>query len=83
MGLASCGTWTDAATPVLWRKAPGEVRPPDEEKFSVQVDLAVADIPHDTWDRLISNYEAHGVPVMRDHQLDWLFFLNLSWVTGG
>lgn len=31
LGLTSCGTWTDAATPVLWRTAPEEVQPVTEE----------------------------------------------------
>ncbi len=45
LGLASGRTWTDAATPVLWRTAPEEVWPPDEEAFLAEVDRAVTDIP--------------------------------------
>ncbi len=82
LGLTSAGAWTNAATPVLWRTAPEEVRPPTEQEFSAQVDLAVADIPDDIRDQIKSTYEAHDVPVVRDHQLDWVFFLNWRWGDG-
>jgi pellino protein len=79
LGLTSAGAWTNAATPVLWRMAPEEVRPPTEQEFSAQVDLAIADIPDDIRDQIKSIYEAHDVPVVRDHQLDWVFYLNWRW----
>jgi hypothetical protein len=79
LGLTSAGAWTNAATPVLWRTAPEEVRPPTEQEFSAQVDLAIADIPDDIRDQIKSIYEAHDVPVVRDHQLDWVFYLNWRW----
>lgn len=82
LGLTSAGAWTNAATPVLWRTAPKEMRPPTEQEFSAQVDLAVADIPDDIRDQIKSTYAAHDVPVVRNHQLDWVFFLNWRWGDG-
>lgn len=82
LGLTSCGTWTDAATPVLWRTAPEEVRPPAEQEFSAQLDLAVADIPDDVRDRIRSVYASHEETVLRDHQLDWIFYLHWRWGDG-
>lgn len=79
LGLTSAGAWADAATPILWRTAPDEVRPPTEQEFLAQVNLAVADIPDDIRDQIKFTYEAHDVPVVRDHQLDWVFFLNWRW----
>jgi hypothetical protein len=82
LGLTSAGAWADAATPVLWRTAPDEVRPPIEQEFLAQLNLAVADIPDDIRDQIKSTYEAHDVPVVRDHQMDWVFFLNWRWGDG-
>lgn len=79
LGLVSSGEWTEAATPVLWRTAPDEARPVTVEEFSAQVDSTVNDIPVETRDQIKSTYEAHDVPVVRDHQLDWVFFLNWRW----
>gem|GEM_PF-3879244 len=30
----------------------------------------------------MSTYEAHSVPVVRDHQLDWIFYLHWRWGEG-
>jgi hypothetical protein len=82
LGLVSSGEWTEAATPVLWRTAPNEARPVTEEEFSAQVDMAVADMQDDIRDRLFTTYEGHDVPAVRDHQLDWIFYLHWRWGDG-
>ena len=82
LGLASCGTWTDGATPVLWRTAPEEVRPVTEEEFSAQVDLAVADMPDEIRDRLNTCHADRQEPILRDHLLDWIFFEAWRWGDG-
>jgi hypothetical protein len=82
LGLTSCGTWMDAATPVLWRTAPEEVRPVTEEEFSAQVDLAVADMPDDIRDWIQSIHEEHQEPMVRNHLLDWTFFGGWRWEDG-
>lgn len=79
LGLVSSGEWTEAATPVLWRTAPEEVQPPTEQEFSAQVDLAIAHMPEDIRDHLFTTYEGHDVPAVRDHQLDWIFYLHWRW----
>lgn len=82
MGFTSSGAWADAATPVLWRTAPEEVRLPTEREFSAQVDRAVADIPDDVRDRIRSVYASHKETALRDHQLDWIFYLHWRWGDG-
>ena len=82
LGLSSCGTWTEAATPVLWRTAPEEVRPPDEEAFSAEVDRAATDIPDAIQGRINSIYGAHDNEAVRDHLTDWVFFEGWRWGDG-
>jgi len=82
LGLTSAGAWADAATPALWRTAPEEVRPPTEREFSAQVDRAVADIPNDVRDQIRSVYASHKETALRDHQLDWIFYLHWRWDDG-
>lgn len=82
LGLVSTGEWTDAAVPVLWRTAPEEVRPPTEQEFSAQVDLAVADIPNDVRDRIRSVCVSRKETVLRDRQLDWVFYEQWRWGDG-
>lgn len=87
MGLASGGTWTDAATVVLWRKAPEEAPPPGEEAFSAQVDRAVTDIPDTIRAQIHAIYAEHSDRSVRDYLVDWIFFETWrwgdGWVTGG
>jgi len=75
LGLISGGTWTDAATLVLWRTAPEEVRPVTEEEFSAQVDRAVADIPAAIRDQIHAIYAEHANETVRDYLVDWVFFM--------
>ncbi|MFP1646197.1 hypothetical protein [Pontitalea aquivivens] len=82
MGLASGGTWTDAATVVLWRKAPEEAPPPGEEAFSAQVDRAVTDIPDTIRAQIHTIYAEHTDPFVRDHLVDWVFFEGWRWGDG-
>lgn len=82
LGLTSCGTWTDAAVPVLWRTAPEEVRPPGEEEFSAQVDRAVTDIPNAIRGQIHSVYSEHANQTVRDYLADWLFFETWRWDDG-
>jgi len=81
LGLVYSGEWTEAAISVLWRTAPDEARPVTEGEFSAQVDRAVADIPDDIRDRIRSVY-AHKETALRDHQLDWIFYLHWRWGDG-
>lgn len=82
LGLTSGGTWTDAAVPVLWRTSPEEVRPPDEEAFSAQVDRAVADIPAAIRGQIHAIYAEHANETVRDYLLDWVFFEGWRWGDG-
>jgi pellino protein len=82
MGLASGGTWTDAATVVLWRKAPEEAPPPGEEAFSAQVDRAVADIPDLIRAQIHTIYAEHTDRSVRDYLIDWVFFETWRWGDG-
>ena len=82
MGLASGGTWTDAATVVLWRKAPQEAPPPGEEAFSAQVEQAVADMPAPIRDRIRTIYSENAHQAVRDHIVDWIFFEAWRWKDG-
>lgn len=82
LGLISGRGWTDAATLVLWRTAPEEVRPPDEEKFSAQVDRAVADIPAAIRDQIHAIYTEHANEAVRDYLVDWVFFEGWRWGDG-
>lgn len=82
LGLISDGTWTDAAVPVLWRTALEEVRPPDEEAFSTQVDRAVADIPAAIRDQIHAIYAEHTDQFVRNHLIDWVFFGAWRWKDG-
>lgn len=79
LGLSSCGTWTEAATPVLWRTAPEEVRPPDEEAFSAEVDRAATDIPAAIRGQIHSIYGEHTDRLVRNHLIDWVFFEFWRW----
>ena len=60
LGLTSCGAWTEAATPVLWRRAPEEARPVSEEEFAAQVDRAVTGIPAAIRVRIRTIYAEHA-----------------------
>lgn len=82
MGLASGGTWTDAATVVLWRKAPEEAPPPGEDAFSAQVDRAVADIPDLIRAQIHTIYAEHTDQFVRDYLIDWVFFETWRWRDG-
>lgn len=82
LGLISDGTWTDAAVPVLWRTALEEVRPPDEEAFSAQVDRAVADIPAAIRGQIHAIYAEHANETVRDYLVDWVFFEGWRWGEG-
>ena len=82
LGLISGGTWTDAATLVLWRTAPEEVRPVTEEEFSAQVDRAVADIPAAIRDQIHAIYAEHANETVRDYLVDWVFFEGWRWGDG-
>jgi len=80
--LTSRGGWTDAATVVLWRTAPEEVRPPDEEVFSAEVDRAVTDIPDAIRDQIHAIYAEHTNQTVRDYLVDWAFFGAWRWGDG-
>ena len=82
LGLISGGGWTDAAVPVLWRTAPEEVLPPDEEAFSAQVDRAVADIPAAIQGQIHAIYAEHANETVRDYLVDWVFFEGWRWGDG-
>jgi hypothetical protein len=82
LGLASCGTWTDAATPVLWRTAAEEVRPVTEEEFCAQVDRAVADIPDAIRAQIHTICAEHTDQSVRNHLIDWVFFDAWRWKCG-
>ena len=82
LGLASGGTWTDAAVPVLWRTAPEEALPPDDEAFSAQVDQAVTDIPDAIRDQIHAIYAEHSDRSVRDYLVDWIFFEAWRWGDG-
>ena len=82
LGLISGGGWTDAAVPVLWRTAPEEVWPPDEEAFSAQVDAAVASIPGVILDRIHAIYAEHSDRSVRDYLVDWMLFEGWRWGDG-
>lgn len=82
LGLASGGTWTDAASVALWRTAPEEATPPGEEAFSAEVGRAATDIPDAIRDRLNACYAEHQEPILRDHLLDWIFYEAWRWGDG-
>lgn len=82
LGLISGGGWTDAAVPVLWRTAPEEVWPPDEEAFSAQVDRVVADIPAAIRGQIHAIYAEHANETVRDYLVDWVFFEGWRWGDG-
>jgi hypothetical protein len=82
LGLASCGTWTDAAVLVLWRAAPEDVPPPDEEAFSAQVEQAVTYIPDTIQAQIHTIYAEHANQTVRDYLVDWVFFEGWRWRDG-
>lgn len=82
LGLVCSGSWTDAAAPVLWRKAPEEARPYSEAAFSAQVGQAVARIPDNIRDRICTCYAAHTEAFLRDYLLDWVFYEAWRWGDG-
>jgi hypothetical protein len=82
LGLTSCGTWTDAATVVLWRKAPEEAQPPGEEEISAEVDRAVTYIPGTMRDQIHAIYAEHAKQTVRDYLVDWIFFEAWRWGDG-
>jgi pellino protein len=82
LGLTSRGGWTDAATVALWRTAPEEVRPPDEEAFSAQVNRAVTDVPDAIRDQIHAIYAEHSDRSVRDYLVDWIFFEAWRWGDG-
>lgn len=82
LGLTSEGEWADAATPVLWRTAPEEVRPATEEEFSAQVDRAITDIPDAIRGRIHTIYAEHTDRSVRDYLVDWVFFEGWRWGDG-
>jgi hypothetical protein len=82
LGLASGGTWTDAATVVLWRTAPEEVPPPGEEEFSAQVEQAVASIPRAIRAQIHTIYAEHTDQFVRNHLIDWVLFEAWRWKDG-
>lgn len=82
LGLTSDGEWAVAATPVLWRTAPEEVRPPDEEAFSAQGDRAVADIPDAIRAQIRAIYAEHSDRSVRGYLIDWVFFATWRWGDG-
>jgi hypothetical protein len=82
LGLTSCGAWTEAAAPVLWRTAPEEVRPVTEEEFSTQVCRAVADIPAAIRGQIHAIYAEHANETVRDYLVDWVFFEAWRWGGG-
>jgi hypothetical protein len=82
LGLTSSGTWTDAATVVLWRTAPEEAPPPGEEAFSAQVDRAITDIPDAIRAQIRAIYAEHPHQAVRDQLVDWVFFKSWRWGDG-
>lgn len=82
LGLTSDGEWADPATPVLWRTAPEEVRPPGEEAFSAELDRAATNIPAAIRDRIRTIYSEHAHQAVRDHLIDWVFFEGWRWGDG-
>ena len=82
LGLASCATRTEAATPVVWRTAPEEVRPVTEEEFCAQVDRAVTDVPDAIRAQIHTVYAEHTDRSVRDCLVDWLFFEAWRWKDG-
>lgn len=82
IGLTSCGTWTEAATVVLWRTAPEEAPPPGEEAFSAEVGRAAVDIPTSIWDQIHAIYAEHANQTVRDYLVDWVFFEGWRWGEG-
>ena len=82
LGLTSCGTWTDAATVVLWRTAPEEAPPPGEEAFSAEVGRAATNIPAAIRDRIRTIYSEHAHQAIRDHLVDWVLFEAWRWKDG-
>jgi hypothetical protein len=82
LGLTSDGEWADPATPVLWRTAPEEVRPPGEVEFSAQVNRAVADIPDAIRDQIHAIHAEHSDRSVRDYLVDWIFFEAWRWNDG-
>lgn len=82
LGLISDGAWTDAATVVLWRTAPEEVRPPSQEEFSAQVDRAVTDIPDAIRAQIHTIYAEHDHQSVRDYLVDWMLFEGWRWGDG-
>ena len=82
LGLISDEVWTDAAVPILWRTAPEEVRSPDDEGFSAQVDRAVTDIPNDILAQIYSIYAEPTNQTVRDYLVDWVFFERWRWGDG-
>jgi hypothetical protein len=82
LGLTSCGTWTDAATVVLWRTALEEAPPPDDGEFSAQVDRAITDVPAAIRAQIRAIYAEHPHQAVRDHLVDWVFFKSWRWGDG-
>jgi len=82
LGLTSDGEWADPATPILWRTAPEEVRPPGEEAFSAEVGRAATDIPASIWDQIHAIYAEHANQTVRDYLVDWVFFEGWRWGDG-
>ena len=82
LGLISGGGWTDAAVPVLWRKAPEEAQSPGEEELSEQVEQAVASIPDSIRTQIHSIYAEHADQTVRDYLADWVFFKGWRWGDG-
>lgn len=82
LGLTQDRSWSDAATVVLWRVAPGEVPPPDDAAFLAQVDQAVATMPEDIEAQIREICAEHESPTMRAHLIDWIFFENWRWGDG-
>lgn len=82
LGLISRGGWTDAAVPVLWRTAPEEAPPPDDEEFSAEVDRAVTDIPDAIRDQIHTISTEHANQIVRDYLVDWVFFETWRWGDG-
>lgn len=82
LGLISGGGWTDAATVVLWRTAPGEVLPPDKVEFSAQVEQAVTDVPDAIRAQIHAICAEHNNQFVRNHLIDWVFFEAWRWKDG-
>jgi pellino protein len=82
LGLTKNGSWSDAATLVLWRVAPDEVRPPDDAAFLEQVDQTVATMPEHIEARIREICAEHKRPMMRHYLVDWIFFEHWRWGEG-